>query len=145
MLCVYYTLKSFVGICFGEIALLGSGNMNRRTANVRAHGFTTLYVLFKEDLVDALRDYPEDRALLARKAQKAAKEVAAKQAANAPVTSKMTKDVIVPVDRHPVIVTALLKLLPVESNVSKWLTFGSKIQDPEDILILEKTEKSATN
>ena len=33
----------------------------------------------KEDLVDALRDYPEDRALLARKAQKAAKEVAAKQ------------------------------------------------------------------
>ena len=51
-----------LGVCFGEIALLGSGNMNRRTANVRAHGFTTLYVLFKEDLVDALRDYPEDKA-----------------------------------------------------------------------------------
>ena len=29
---------------------------------------------------DALNDYPDDRALLARKAQKAAKEVAAKQA-----------------------------------------------------------------
>ena len=40
-----------IGVCFGEIALLGSGKMNRRTANVRAHGFTTLYVLFKEDLV----------------------------------------------------------------------------------------------
>ena len=40
-----------LGVCFGEIALLGSGKMNRRTANVRAHGFTTLYVLFKEDLV----------------------------------------------------------------------------------------------
>ena len=40
-----------LGVCFGEIALLGSGHMNRRTANVRAHGFTTLYVLFKEDLV----------------------------------------------------------------------------------------------
>lgn len=31
---------------------------------------------------EALNDYPEDRALLARKAQKAAKEVAAKQAPN---------------------------------------------------------------
>lgn len=115
--------------------------MNRRTANVRAHGFTTLYVLFKEDLVDALRDYPEDRALLARKAQKAAKEVAAKQAANAPVMSKMTKDVIVPLDRHPVMVTALLKLLPKESNVSKWLNYGDKIHESEDVLVVEKTEK----
>ena len=40
-----------LGVCFGEIALLGSGNMNRRTANVRAHGFTTLYVLFKVALL----------------------------------------------------------------------------------------------
>ena len=24
-----------VGVCFGEIALLGTGGMNRRTANVR--------------------------------------------------------------------------------------------------------------
>lgn len=38
---------AFPGVCFGEIALLGTGNMNRRTANVRAHGFTSLYVLFK--------------------------------------------------------------------------------------------------
>ena len=68
---VFVTLGE--GVCFGEIALLGTGGMNRRTANVRAHGFTTLYVLFKEDLVDALRDYPEDKALLAKKAQKAAK------------------------------------------------------------------------
>ena len=55
--------------------------MNRRTANVRAHGFTMLYVLFKEDLTAALDDYPEDRKLLARKAAKAAMEVAAKQKA----------------------------------------------------------------
>jgi len=45
------SIKIIQGICFGEIALLGSGNMNRRTANVRAHGYTNLYVLFKEDLV----------------------------------------------------------------------------------------------
>ena len=27
------------GVCFGEIALLGTGGMNRRTASIRAHGF----------------------------------------------------------------------------------------------------------
>ena len=68
-----------LGVCFGEIALLGTGGMNRRTANVRALGFTMLYVLFKEDLNEALNDYPEDRKLLGRKAAKTAMEVAAKQ------------------------------------------------------------------
>ena len=52
--------------------------MNRRTANVRAHGYTNLYVLFKEDLNEALMDYPEDRHLLSRKAAKAALENAKK-------------------------------------------------------------------
>ena len=56
------------GVCFGEIALLGTGGMNRRTASIKvrhekisdtcdilsaqAHGFTTLFVLFKWDLQD---------------------------------------------------------------------------------------------
>ena len=66
------------GVCFGEIALLGTGGMNRRTANVRAHGFTNLYVLFKEDLNEALKDYPEDQHMLSRKAAKAALENAQK-------------------------------------------------------------------
>ena len=134
----------FSGICFGEIALLGTGNMNRRTANVRAHGFTTLYVLFKGkkyvcilcnllffynylhyilknfylgDLVDALRDYPEDRALLNKKSQKARKEVAAKQAATTTVVSKMSKNIIIRLNKEPAIVTALLKLMPKSSKV----------------------------
>jgi len=51
---VFVTLGE--GVCFGEIALLGSEGTNRRTANCRALGFTTLYVLFKEDLSEALRD-----------------------------------------------------------------------------------------
>lgn len=51
---VFVTLGQ--GVCFGEIALLGSGKMNRRTANVRALGYTTLYVLFKDDLNEALTD-----------------------------------------------------------------------------------------
>lgn len=76
---VFVTLGS--GVCFGEIALLGSGGMNRRTATIRALGYTTLYVLYKEDLNEALNSYPEDRELLSRKAQRAAKEVAAKREA----------------------------------------------------------------
>ena len=119
--------------------------MNRRTANVRAHGFTTLYVLFKEDLTAALGDYPEDRALLARKAQKAAKEVAAKHVANVTAVSTMKKDIIVPLSKDPVMVTALLKLVPKNSNIAKWLNYGSMKkaedqEDQEDTLVVEKTE-----
>ena len=51
---------------------------------LQAHGFTTLFVLFKWDLQDAMKDYPEDQHLLSRKAAKAKKEAAAKQAAAKP-------------------------------------------------------------
>ena len=104
----------------------------------------TLALFKKEDLVDALRDYPEDRALLARKAQKAAKEVAAKQAANAPVVSKMSKDVIVKVNKDPVLVTTVLKLVPEKSNIFNWLTMGTSVEETqsEDILVVEKEEKT---
>ena len=137
--------------------------MNRRTANVRAHGFTTLYVLFKGknifiilveihfiiiffyiigDLVDALRDYPEDRALLAKKSQKARKEVAAKQAANTTAVSKMSKNIIIRLNKEPAMVTALLKLIPKSSKVSKLLTQGSlekdEHEDNDELLVVEK-------
>lgn len=39
------------GVCFGEIALLG---LCKRTADIRALGYTTLFVLDKQDLEDAL-------------------------------------------------------------------------------------------
>ena len=73
--------------------------------------------LYLGDLVDALRDYPEDRALLNKKSQKARKEVAAKQAATTTVVSKMSKNIIIRLNKEPAIVTALLKLMPKSSKV----------------------------
>ncbi|XP_044196396.1 cyclic nucleotide-gated cation channel beta-3-like [Thunnus albacares] len=67
---VFVTLKA--GSVFGEISLLQSAKDggNRRTANVRAHGFANLSVLEKKDLFDILVHYPESQKVLARKGRK---------------------------------------------------------------------------
>ncbi|PIC39160.1 hypothetical protein B9Z55_010935 [Caenorhabditis nigoni] len=55
------------GAVFGELSILniaGSKNGNRRTANVRSVGYTDLFVLSKQDLWNALREYPDARKLL---------------------------------------------------------------------------------
>uniref|UniRef100_A0A8C5HC87 Cyclic nucleotide-gated cation channel beta-3-like n=1 Tax=Gouania willdenowi TaxID=441366 RepID=A0A8C5HC87_GOUWI len=61
---VFVTLKA--GCVFGEISLLQSAKDggNRRTANVRAHGFANLFVLEKKDLFDILVHYPESEKVL---------------------------------------------------------------------------------
>ncbi|GMT34192.1 hypothetical protein PFISCL1PPCAC_25489, partial [Pristionchus fissidentatus] len=49
------------GTVFGELSILnipGNKNGNRRTANVRSVGYCDLYTLQKEDLWDALHEYP---------------------------------------------------------------------------------------
>uniref|UniRef100_A0A4W6C686 Cyclic nucleotide gated channel subunit beta 3, tandem duplicate 1 n=1 Tax=Lates calcarifer TaxID=8187 RepID=A0A4W6C686_LATCA len=67
---VFVTLKA--GSVFGEISLLQSAKDggNRRTANVKAHGFANLFVLEKKDLFDILVHYPESQKVLARKGRK---------------------------------------------------------------------------
>ncbi|XP_033842114.1 cyclic nucleotide-gated cation channel beta-3 [Periophthalmus magnuspinnatus] len=67
---VFVTLKA--GCVFGEISLLQSAKDggNRRTANVKAHGFANLSVLEKKDLFDILVHYPESQKVLARKGRK---------------------------------------------------------------------------
>ena len=69
-----------------------------------------------------MNDYPDDRALLGRKAQKAAKEVAAKQAPNPDEKSGRPgeENVLVPIaekkQKDPKLLDTVIKVLPPGSN-----------------------------
>ncbi|NWW49473.1 CNGA2 protein, partial [Pedionomus torquatus] len=55
------------GGCFGEISILnikGSKMGNRRTANIRSLGYSDLFCLSKEDLMEAVTEYPNARKVL---------------------------------------------------------------------------------
>ncbi|XP_045887643.1 cyclic nucleotide gated channel subunit alpha 2a isoform X2 [Micropterus dolomieu] len=63
----YICRKGDVGSCFGEISILnisGSKMGNRRTANIRSLGYSDLFCLSKQDLMEALQEFPHARAQL---------------------------------------------------------------------------------
>uniref|UniRef100_UPI003590296C cyclic nucleotide-gated channel cone photoreceptor subunit alpha-like n=1 Tax=Myxine glutinosa TaxID=7769 RepID=UPI003590296C len=58
------------GNYFGEISILnikGSKSGNRRTANIRSIGYSDLYCLSKDDLMEALIEYPDAKKVLEEK------------------------------------------------------------------------------
>lgn len=55
------------GGCFGEISILnikGSKMGNRRTANIRSLGYSDLFCLSKEDLMEVVTEYPDAKKVL---------------------------------------------------------------------------------
>lgn len=58
------------GSYFGEISILnikGSKAGNRRTANIRSIGYSELFCLSKDDLMESLTEYPDAKSMLEEK------------------------------------------------------------------------------
>ncbi|XP_047545289.1 cyclic nucleotide-gated cation channel beta-1 isoform X1 [Vanessa atalanta] len=71
------------GSVFGEISLLGIEGLRRRTATVRSRGYSTLFVLSRDDLDSALEYHKEAAQILRLRADQIIRENAARQATQA--------------------------------------------------------------
>ncbi|XP_064618665.1 cyclic nucleotide-gated olfactory channel-like isoform X2 [Lineus longissimus] len=65
------------GDFFGEIGILNlDGGVNRRTADVRSVGYSELFTLSREDVLNALTDHPEAEVLIKEYGRRRLKEMA---------------------------------------------------------------------
>uniref|UniRef100_A0A915PRF5 Cyclic nucleotide-binding domain-containing protein n=1 Tax=Setaria digitata TaxID=48799 RepID=A0A915PRF5_9BILA len=109
------------GSVFGEISLLAIGGNNRRTANIRSKGYSTLFVLSKEDLNDVIKDYPDAHQLLKKKAREMLKkDEKAKKVAQLEKSLEKTCKVSTHLST-PRLLKTVLKVIPSNSPVLKHL------------------------
>ena len=115
------------GSVFGEIALLGVGGMNRRTADVVSKGFSNLFTLRKEDLEETLKHYPDAKRILNAKARKLMKENDERNAKEGQECRSRDKVLF----RHsprkdPALLGAVMRVVPSNSMTSMYLKHGSR-------------------
>ncbi|KAK3084244.1 hypothetical protein FSP39_010629 [Pinctada imbricata] len=68
--------KMGTGDFFGEIGILNlDGGINRRTADVKSLGYSELFVLSREDVLEALKDHPDAEQIIRNYGHKRLKEI----------------------------------------------------------------------
>ena len=115
------------GSVFGEIALLGVGGMNRRTADVVSQGFSNLFTLRKEDLEETLKYYPDAKRILNSKARKLMKENSERSEKENTIgqgevifSRKKNK-------KDPALLNMVMQMLPSHSMTQLYLKHGSRV------------------
>ncbi|CEF64657.1 Cyclic nucleotide-binding domain and Ion transport domain and RmlC-like jelly roll fold domain and Cyclic nucleotide-binding-like domain-containing protein [Strongyloides ratti] len=122
------------GTVFGEISLMAIGGNNRRTASIRSKGYSTLFVLSKEDLNDVIKDYPEAQRLLKKKAKQMLKK---DQKSKEPETKDSKKDIA-----EKCKVTTEIKTPKMLSTIANVLRPGSAISKTiSEIIENDKEER----
>ncbi|EFO24950.2 hypothetical protein LOAG_03533 [Loa loa] len=107
------------GSVFGEISLLAIGGNNRRTANIRSKGYSTLFVLSKEDLNDVIKDYPDAQELLKRKAREMLKKDEKVKETKFSIQENMENYLISAHINTPKLVDAVMKAMSSNSSIVK--------------------------
>ncbi|CAG7819419.1 unnamed protein product [Allacma fusca] len=100
------------GDFFGEIGILNLDGLNKRTADVRSVGYSELFSLSREDVLAAMKDYPEAQEILQTLGRKRLMEA---RKASAPATARK---IVAPIDPKKGPTSSHLSLAQSQSSLS---------------------------